>query len=95
MTSVKEDDLENIRSFLNTVNSLLVKDLNEQTELVSKSYKMRSYLRKDTNTFKDAGDLERVYESCFHITLQRGWLRLYLYKFLGEYDLDLKTVIGS
>ena len=90
MASVKGQDLEAVKTFLKSVNSLKFNELNEQKQLVSQSYKIRNFLRKDTYSFKDAEDLERVYESSFHIELQRGWLRLYLYKLLGEYDLDSK-----
>ena len=90
MASVKEQDLEAVKLFLKSVNSLKFNELNEQKQLVSQSYKIRSFLRKDTYSFKDAADLERVYQSCFHIELQQCWLRLYLYKLLGEYDLDSK-----
>lgn len=82
------NDLDLIKSILQSLNSLKINELNEHKQLVANSYRIRNFLRKDTYSFKDASGVEKVYNSSFHLELQKGWLRLYLYKMLGEYDLD-------
>ena len=84
MSTVSEQDIEKIKKVFSTINNQIFSKLKDNEELLKNLREIGKFLSKDT--YVSEVELEQGV-SAFNPYLFKAWERLYLFKFLNEYDL--------
>lgn len=84
MTTISEQEKDKIKDVFTTINIIKISALESNTELFENIWKLQHFLSKDT--YENETALEKGY-TAFKPYIFQAWERLYLVKFLNEFDL--------
>lgn len=92
MSTISKQDKENIENVFNTLNNQTFLTLKTNKNLIENLNRIEPFISKVTYTSEV--DLERGV-SVFNPYLFQAWERLYLFKFLNEFDLIDSSSVAS
>ena len=84
MSPISEKDRAKIKNVFDKINNLKFSTLKDNDELFKNLLAIAKYFSKDT--YENEVELEKEI-SAFNQVLLQAWEKLYLYKFLNEFDL--------